>query len=280
MKLLSFLSLVVTIKAAAVSNEECDGISINGTYYERELLKTNLDRPYSLAIDWGTNVLYFSYSLQPTDDVFKSLKINLNTKEYSEIEDVENGFVHTVDQKKHVVYIGTAKGIYKYDYATNKAEPFDVLESDIWEIFYKNGVLYYSDFPEQFLYNLTYDEKTRVEDLDYMKIIHFVIDDNEVMFYTNATGLYSQPKGSKDAYLYQQLENGDKVRGLTLDVKGYVYACFEDGIYKINTATGVLEQLLEIDDAFGVAFDASNNIVYSDATSVYYLKANNKNCGG
>ncbi|KPJ14850.1 Ommochrome-binding protein [Papilio machaon] len=280
MKLVIFLCLVATIKGAAVSKEEnCEIISINGINYERETLKTNLDRPYSLAVDYGTNMLYFSYSLKPTDDVFQSVKINLYTKEYSEIEGIENGFVQTVDQINHIPYIGSSKGIYKYDYTKNKAIPFIAFDSDIWEIYYRNNVLYYSDFPAQFLYTITNGERIRFKDLDEMKIIHFLIDDNNVMFYTNATGLYSQPKDSKDAYLYKELENGDKVRGLTIDIKGHVYACFEDGIYKINTGTGLLEHILEIDDAFGVAFDNNNNIVYSDATSVYHLKPNkDKNC--
>ncbi|XP_013178699.1 PREDICTED: ommochrome-binding protein-like [Papilio xuthus] len=278
MKLVIFLSLFVIIQAAVSKEENCDGITINGIDYERETLKTNLDRPYSLAIDYSTNILYFSYSLKPTDDVFKSVKINLYTKEYSEIEGIENGFVQTVDQINHIPYIGSSKGIFKYDYTENEALPYIAYDCDIWEIYYRDNVLYYSDFPAQFLYTITNGEIVRFEDLDDMKIIHFLIDDNDVMFYTNATGLYSQPKGSKDAYLYIKLDNGDKVRGLTVDKNGYVYACFEDGIYKVNTATGLLEHILEIDDGFGVAFDANNNIVYSDATSVYHLKPNKK-CG-
>lgn len=281
MKFMIFLSLAVVINEAAVSrdNDVCDGVFVNGIYHDKEVLKTNLDRPYSLAVDYGTNNLYFSYSLKPADDLFKTVKINLLTKEYYEIEGVENGFAQTVDQENNVPYIGSSKGIYKFDYSTNKANAFGAFDSDIWEIYYAKNVLYYSDFPKQFLYTLDNGKITRFKDLEKMKIIHFVVDDDNIMFYSNATGLYSQPKDTNDAYLYEKLENGDKVRGLTIDRKGYTYACFDDGIYKMNKATGVLEKVVDIYDAFGVAFDANNNIVYSDATSVVHLKPNpNKNC--
>ncbi|XP_068624524.1 ommochrome-binding protein-like [Battus philenor] len=280
MQILILLSTLAAIQSAAVSEEkECEGVIIDGVYHDKEVLKTDLDRPYSLAVDFGTNILYFSYSLKKTDDVFKSVKINLYTKEYSEVEGIDNGFVHTVDQNNHVPYIGTSQGIYKYNYTTRtSAIVYGASDSDIWEIYFKDA-LYYSDFPSQFLYVLKYGESMRFKELEHTKVIHFAIDKDDVMFFTNGTGLYSQPIGTEDAYLYEKLENGERVRGFANDLKGNVYACFQDGIYKVDTATGTLKLIVPVDDAFGVAFDANNNIVYSDYQSVIHLKPNkNKTC--
>lgn len=96
------------------------------------------------------------------------------------------------------------------------------------------------------------------------------------MFFTNATGLYSQAKGTKNAVLYEEFPI---VRGLTTDVNGNVYVCLSDGIYAVNKEKLVLEKVLNVDDAFGLAFDNDNNIVYADATRLVRLKpSKSKSC--
>ncbi|CAG4960789.1 unnamed protein product [Parnassius apollo] len=278
MKLYIFLSCIVVIHGAAISDEKCDGITIDGVYYDKEVLKTDLDRPYSLVVDFGTNVLYFSYNLYHTDDIFKTAKINLDTKDFAKLDGVENGFGQTVDQTNHVLYIGTSKGIYKYNNTDNTAKLYAAHDTDIGDVYFKDE-LYYSEFPSLFVYTVKDGQTERFKDLEETQVTHFAIDDEEDMFYVNSTGLYSQKKNTKDSVLYKEMNYGEGFRGITTDVNGKVYICFSDGIYKVNKHTTTVEKMVDVDDAFGAAFDGNNNIVYANSTSLIYLKASeNKNC--
>ncbi|CAG4960785.1 unnamed protein product [Parnassius apollo] len=250
MKLHIFLSCIVVIHGATISNEKCDGVTIDGIYYDKE----------------------------KTDDIFKTAKINLYTKDFAELDGVENGFAQTVDQKNHVLYIGSSKGIYKYDNTDNTVKLIAALDTDIWSIYFKD-VLYYSEFPSLFLYTVKNGQTERFKDLEETKVAYFAIDDEEDMFYANDTGLYSQKKNTKDSVLYKSLNNGDDVRGLTTDVNGRVYICLPDGIYRVNKHTTTVEKVVDVDDALGVALDGNNNIIYADTTSLIHLKpSKNKNC--
>ncbi|CAG4980410.1 unnamed protein product [Colias eurytheme] len=276
MHLLLLLSSSLLIQAAVVK-EKCDGVTINDLYHEKEVLKTDIDRPYLMTVDYSTNTLYFSYSINKEDDVFKTAFINLNTKEFGEVAGVYNGFAQTVDQKNHEVYIGGSEGIYKYNHMSKKAEFVGEADANIWTLYFKD-ILYYSDFPRQFLYTLIDGTSTRFKDLEDTKVDHFVIDNEDILFYTNATGLYGQKKGTKDAVLYKETQS-DSVRGLTTDINGNAYVCMMDGIYKVNKEVVSLDKVLTVDDAFGLAFDNENHMIYSDATSLVRLKPNkNNNC--
>ncbi|XP_022117479.2 ommochrome-binding protein [Pieris rapae] len=275
MRLLFFLLSVILVKAGVIK-EECDGVKINDIYYEKEVLRTDVDRPYLLAVDYSTNTLYYSFNIDFNDDVsYKSAFLNLNTKESGEVTGVTNGFAHTVDQKTHEVYIGGSDGIYKYDHKSKKAELFGANGSDVWGIYYKE-ILYYLDFPRQFLYTYIDGVSTRFKDLEDTKVDQFVIDNEDILFYTNATGLFGQKKGTKDAVLFK---NNMSVRSLTTDINGNVYLCELDDVYKVNKETRGIDKVTEVNDCFGLAFDNENNLIYSNATSLVRLKPNvNKGC--
>ncbi|XP_072933801.1 ommochrome-binding protein-like [Epargyreus clarus] len=277
MQLLVILSSVLIIQARMVLDKTtCDGVIIDNQIYDLEVLKQDLDRPFLLATDYSRNTVYFSYSLNLQDDSFKSAYINLNTKEFGNI-DVENGFAQSVDQKTHDVYIGGGDGIYKYDEKSKKSQFFGAKNDSIWAVYYKD-VVYFSDFPQQFLYSIIDGETVRVKDFEDTKVEHFIIDNDDVFFYTNYTGLYSQKKGTKDAVLYKEFPQGG-VRGITMDMNGKVYVCQQDGIYSVEKDSVTLKKLVDLDDGFGVAFDNENNIIYSDATNVNRLKPNKqKSC--
>lgn len=269
------LSSLLTIQAGVLVDEaNCSGIKINGQYYNEEILMQDLDRPYSLAVDYSPNILYFSYNIKgSSDDESRSARLNLITKEFSNIEGINNGFAQTVDQKTHEVYIGGSDGIYKYDYATNKAELYAQKGSNIWHLYF-NQHLYFSIFPTQVLYVLRDGNPSRFEYLEDTKVDHFVIDNENDIFFTNATGLYSVKAESKNATLY--VEN-PVVRSLTTDKNGNVYLCLQDGVYAVRKSTQSLEKIYSIDDGFGLAFDNENNIVYADAIKVVRLKLDLKN---
>lgn len=274
MKLIIILCSLISIQAGVIK-EDCPGLKIDGVYYETETLREDLDRPYLLVVDNSTNNLYFSYNVKENDDEFRSARLNLNTKEFNNIEGVTNGFAQTVDQTTHEIYIGGSDGIYKYDYGQNKAEIIGERGSNIWTLYFKD-VLYYSLFPHQFLYVMEDGQSRRFPDLEDTKVDHFVIDKENDIFFSNNTGLFSQKKGTKNAVLYKETP---VLRSLTTDKNGNVYACLQDGIYAVRKSTTSLERVVEINDGFGLAFDNDNNIVYSDASRLIRLKiTRNKKC--
>lgn len=277
MKAIIILSTILAAYAGVIK-EDCDGIKINNIYHDLEVLHENLDRPYLLTVDHSTNIVYFSHSvLENEENEFKTARINLNTKEFKNIKGVNNGFAQTVDQKTHEIYIGGSDGIYKYDYGTDKAEFIGQKDVDIWNLYFKD-VLYFSVYPSQFLYIFENGQASRFKDLEDTKVDSFVIDQNNTMFFTNATGLYSQQKGTKDTVLYEEFKVVG-VRGMTTDINGNVYVCLRNGVYAVNKEIVGLEKVLDIDDAFGVAFDNDNNIVYGDASRLVRLKPNkSKSC--
>ncbi|XP_030032763.1 ommochrome-binding protein-like [Manduca sexta] len=284
MKLFLILSSLLAIQAGVIKEESieveekvCDGIIINGTYHEQEILHRDLDRPFLLSVDHSTNDLYFSYNVKVDEDDFRSARLNLNSKEFKNIEGVSNGFAQAVDPSTNDIYIGGSDGIYKYDPRNNKAELFAQRGMNIWTLYYKD-FLYFSNFPSQFLYVLIDGKSERLAELQDTKVEHFVIDNEDVMFYTNNTGLYGHKKGTLDSVLYKEI-GSIGIRALTTDINGNVYACFSDGVYAVRKATQSLEKIFDIDDAFGLAFDNNNNIVYSDAVKLIRLRPNrSKSC--
>lgn len=278
MKLILLLSCIILVQAAVIKEEDsCDGVVVNGVYHDGEVLKAELDRPYSLAVDRTTDTLYFSYSIQNEDNMSKSAKIDLKTKEFKTIDDVPNGFAQAIDQKSHEVYIGGCDGVYKYNPTSHKSEFIGVKGANIWNIFYKD-VLYYSEFPSQFLYTFSDGQSTRFVDLQDTKVDGFIIDDDDEIFFTNATGFYGQKKGTDNATLYMELsDNG--ARGITTDMKGQVYVCFQEAIFVVNKKKQELDKVADMYDAFGLAFDNENNMIYADATKVVRLTPNrNSHC--
>lgn len=275
MRSILILSSILAVYAGVIK-EDCDGVKIKEIYHNLEVLHEGLDRPYLLTVDHSSNILYFSYSVTKNEDgEFKTARINLNTKEFKNIKGINNGFAQAVDQKTHEIYIGGSDGIYKYDYSKDNAEFVGEKDTNIWNLFCKD-VVYFTTYPSQFLYTFENGQTSRFKDLEDTKVDNFVIDNDNIMFFTNATGLYSQAKGTKNAVLYEEFPI---VRGLTTDVNGNVYVCLSDGIYAVNKEKLVLEKVLNVDDAFGLAFDNDNNIVYADATRLVRLKpSKSKSC--
>lgn len=260
----------------STNKEICDGVIIDNIYHAKELIKQDLDRPYMLAVDNTSNLLYFSYSLQNNADVFTTAKVDLDDNVFTDLK-ILNGFAQTVDQHTHDVYIGSDDGIYKYNNKKNEAEFLGLSGSDIWSIYY-NDVLYFSEFPSQFLYTFIDGEVVRFKDLEDTKVDHFIIDNENVIFFTNASGLYSQPKGTKDAVFVEEFGYYGP-RGMSKDGKGDIYLCMRNGIFKIDKVEANLNKIADIDDCFGIAFDRDNNIIYADSSNIFRLKSTgNKSC--
>ncbi|XP_075983812.1 ommochrome-binding protein-like [Anticarsia gemmatalis] len=275
MQLLLILLGLLTIQAGVIKEETgCNGVKIKGQYYDKEILAENINSPFMLAVDYSTNILYFSYDIKTTKDEFKSARINLNTKEFINIT-IRNGFAQTVDQETHEIYIGGSEGIYKYDHNTSKAEYFGEIGTNIFMLYFKD-ILYFTEYPSQYVYTLVNGTTEKFRELRNMKVYHFLIDKENNIFYKNDAGFFSKPltfRGFDEVTTYK---TNVKLRALTMDLNGTVYACLSDGVYLVDKLSATLEHIVEVNDCFGLVFDVDDNLIYSDHNTIVRLKLNNE----
>ncbi|GBP01860.1 Ommochrome-binding protein [Eumeta japonica] len=266
MKVLIIIGSLALVTGELASSD-CNGVVVRGKCHEKEVLADNLDRPFRIIVDFHTNVLYFSYSI---DNNTVSGYLDLNTKELGNITQVPEGFAHAVDQNRHEVYIGTFNkdGIYKFFYNNKTAERVGANGVDIWSMFYKDE-LYYSTYPDEVVYTLKNGESIELEDMKGNEAEIFVVDRDDYEFFKNGSGLYGKRRGTTDADLY---DTQIIVRSLVTDVFGVIHACSENGIYVVDKNKKMLEKIADIDDGFSLAFDRDNNMVYSDSLQIIRLK--------
>ncbi|KAJ0170618.1 hypothetical protein K1T71_013989 [Dendrolimus kikuchii] len=264
MKLILILSGLLTIQAIVNKGEICDGITVNGVCHKQEILIENLDRPALLTVDLKSNILYFRHKIHLLST---TARLNLGTKEFKNIEGVIYGYTQAVDRNSHDVYIGGSNSLYKYNAVDDKATFIGAKGANILRVCYKD-VLYYSLYPTKYLYTFENGVSKKYPDLEDTKVNEFFIDDGFIYF-TNATGLYSQKKGTKDTVLYNSPYIG--LKGFALDTKGMVHICMQDGVYVVKKDSLTVEKIIDLDNAYGCAFDKNNNIVYSDATKLVRL---------
>ncbi|XP_068624316.1 ommochrome-binding protein-like [Battus philenor] len=263
------LICLMAVPAKALDDtKECKPILYDGKYHSEQLVKTDIYKPSSLAVDRKTNTLYYSYIHRTKEITYKTAKVNLRTKEYVEL-DVNNGFSITVDEKHHVAYIGGYKGVYKYNERSNKGHLI-IPGVNIWNVFYKNA-LYYIEFLSQKIYKYQDGKSIPFGELSEIKVYYFVIDDENYMVYSNGTGIYGKQMGTKDTITYKKFDSVDIVRDITLDRNGKVYIATNEGIYRVNKVHENLEKVLEVQEAYGMAFDGENHLIYSKEDAVIRL---------
>lgn len=287
MKLAIIISSFIIVHAGVVK-QGSDVVKINGICYEKELLTNDLDS-YSIPVDYASNTIYYRYKSNSNGGKpGGAAKLDINTKEVKRLDGVGFGFSEAVDQKTHNVYFSVDHAISKYDPNTDKVESLGQIERgeqhdlNAWSLFFKD-TLYYTTFASGRVFTFADGKSTRFEDMKDTTADTFIIDNEDDMFYTNKTGLYSQKKGTKDAVLYREFSkhDDDVGKGLTMDVNGKVYVCLDSGIFAVNKATKELEKLIDFDEyeGYGIAFDRDNNMIYGASNNLYRLKPNkDKTC--
>ncbi|KAJ0170615.1 hypothetical protein K1T71_013986 [Dendrolimus kikuchii] len=268
MRLIWIISSLLAIQAGVIKREICDGLTVNGVCHGQEILHENLDRPILLLVDLKSNVLYFTYLISNYE--CSAARLNLDTKEFKNIEGITNGYAQAVDRNSLDVYIGSSDGLYKYDAVDDNVTFIGAEGANILRVYYKD-VLYYLLLQSRSVYTFENGVSKKFPDLDNTKVNHFIID-NEFIYFTNNTGLYSQKRGTKDAvwFNFPEVNEGDE-RGLAVDSKGVVHICMQDGVYVLKQDSWTVEKIVHIDGSQGLAFDKNDNIVYSDATQLVRL---------
>ncbi|CAB3236897.1 unnamed protein product [Arctia plantaginis] len=253
-------------------------ILIRDTYYEKELLNNNVYLPYQLSIDYSINTLFFTYTGKSTtsEDLlslsYKVAFLDLETKYLGHVNDVNGGFATAVDNINGSVYIGGANGIYLLSKEWVTARNLDVIDLNIFQMFYRDG-LYFTIFPEEevFLYQ---DKKVWEIPEFYVKdkVKMFAVKKDGVFVFSNSSGLYSYNETTRAV-----LKCGNyTVTGFTSDASNNLYFSTLNSIYYFGDS---IEELANLGDLFGLAIAKNGDFIYALKDSIYRLKPNKDKCG-
>lgn len=242
-------------------------IVIKGISYKKQIILADLKVPTKLSIDRQTNNLFFRInSDQYSDQNFHSVVLNLDTGLNAIIPSIRNGFASAVDPAGSV-YLGGSDGIYRFNYSTRDVDEPGILENvDILDLYF-NKYLYFVETSSQNVFRWSKKNKFMVRKLEGFGIQHFSVHDNEDIFLVNPAGVYIYRKGSLSPITFGCARNGH-FRGLAVDIYGAPYLIAQDGIYSVDMLHRQIMKMLHIENAYGLAFDKDNNIIYSDERSV------------
>uniref|UniRef100_A0A1E1WDT9 Ommochrome-binding protein-like n=1 Tax=Pectinophora gossypiella TaxID=13191 RepID=A0A1E1WDT9_PECGO len=271
---LLILSVVLAVARARVI-EDCSGVVVHNTKHEAQVLKTGIDSPYQLALDYDTNYLFFSYSSpEDMDDGFKSAYINLKTNEFGVIHGISGGFANAVDRKNHIVYLGGNDGIYKFDFGTKNATFEGARDVSIWQLFFKDK-LYFTNYPDEHVFTYEQGEPKLLPALKNTKTMLFALDSNDNIVVSNSSGIFYYVKDLSKSY-----HLGDYVaNGITTDINKKVYFSTPDSLFFIDESGPSVVKLADIDDSiYGLVVDTDNSFIYADGNSIIRLKPTKTRC--
>ncbi|XP_045780200.1 ommochrome-binding protein-like isoform X2 [Maniola jurtina] len=275
MKVILVVVLLSCYAEAQIPTDNCDGIIIENIKHEHEVLKS-LRMPYQLAMDYNTNTLFFSYSIDDEDTIYESAYINLKTNEFGIIPGIAAGFANAVDERGNVVYLGGSDGIYQFNYETKVATRLNGTDDNIWQLFFKED-LYYTKFPEEEIYIFKNNQSHRVPELIGTKGMLVAVDNSDNIYFSNTTGLFVHKKIT-DNTSFIAVYN---VNGFTCDINGETFFSTPHGIYYINDKTQEVEKIASFDNnLYGIAIEPDGTIICALEDSLVRLKPTNTYCYG
>ncbi|RVE53767.1 hypothetical protein evm_001659 [Chilo suppressalis] len=253
----------------------CDGIIFHQVYYDREMLFSNLGRPYNLIMHKFSGLLFFSHTVQNSTHVdFTITSCHIDKRECHDVTGLPGGYAIAYDPGNDDIYLGGHDGIYKYNFLTKGAEFFAEEGKSVWGIFVKRN-FYYIQYPSQKLHVYQDDYFVPVVEASNIEIDHFFISKHMDIYFSNRTALYKVERPQKEATL---LNDETVIRQIVEDGYGDIYFCASDGIYLEDKPYSRTKQVAQINQAFGMTFDEHDNIIYSDQDAIYRLlpsKSNN-----
>ncbi|XP_052751236.1 ommochrome-binding protein-like [Galleria mellonella] len=250
----------------------CDGIIFHNVYYDKELLFNNLGKPYNLILHKFSGILFFSHTLQnDTHTDFAIMACDVNKKQCSNIQGVPGGYAIAYDPGNDDIFFGGHDGIYKYNFLTGSAEFFAEEGKSIWGLFVRRN-FYYIEYPTQKLYVYNDDSFVEVAEARNIEVDHFFISRNMDIYFSNKTALYKVEKNTKRPIV---LNDEIIIRQIVEDGYGDTYFCGSDGIYIEDKPYHRISKLADINQAFGLAFDEHDHILYSDQDAIYKLLHSN-----
>ncbi|VVC94503.1 unnamed protein product, partial [Leptidea sinapis] len=269
-----FIIFVVVSLAASFLEENCKRIRIGTKWYDKEILWSQLGRPYNLNIHKASNTLLFSYSVPETysEVDFQLAYYNIDVKEYAMIPGIVGGCSVAIDQKNDEIYLGGSDGIYTYNMITKIADYYKEKGKNIWGLFYKRN-LFYISYPNQKLLMQIDDKFAEVKEFENIEVDYFHISESNEILYANKSGLYKYDNNNSKTLVLSEVLS---IRQISEDLDGTVYICTSIGLYSYNQNS--LQNILSLKNLHGIAFDKNNNFVLSDEKNIFKLIQSNVGC--
>lgn len=230
------------------------------------VLANDLNAPYQLAVDYESNVLFFSTDTE-IDYNSESGYINLDTKHIVIVRNLPGGFANAVDGDNQIVYIGATNGVYKYDYKTESAKLYSGRGINVWQLFYKE-YLYFTEYFTQRAYVFTHKNGTfeEVPELKGIKVLVLGVDMNNNYFFSNASGLFNVKRGGSRI---SKIGNWNAI-AFTTDIDGNLFFCTYTGLFVISNDEVVL--LASVRPVYGMAIDRNGEIIYTNSRQIVKLR--------
>ncbi|XP_063384767.1 uncharacterized protein LOC134670884 [Cydia fagiglandana] len=209
-----------------------------------------------------TNVIFYTFEPKFGDKEYS--KVGYVSLYYPEFFGVISGGQSfnfgpfDIDHRMKKVYLGGSDGIWVVDDVDYFPTYFSEKSNLITNVVVKDSVYFttsnhkgiFKYFAGHYVVNLT--------------IHKFVLDGEYNIVYLNDTGLYISflNRNQIDVKLSTEL----RMRGLTVDMKGTVYAWHAYGIYKVTVGQVLSQSTLKRITSIApdaMTFDESNNIIYS-----------------
>lgn len=256
--------VLLTFKRAQVVNMSI--INIRDIPHAMTVLANDLNAPYQLAIDYETNMLFFSTDTE-VDFSSESGFINLDTGDSVIIRNVPGGFANAVDRDNHIVYLGARNGVYKYNYNTESAIMYSARGRNVWQLFYKD-YLYFTEHSTERAYVFTHNNGTfkEVPQLKDTKVLVLGIDKIDNIFFSNSSGLFKVKKGGS----YISKVGNWNAAAFTTDIDGNLFFCTNRGLFIISNDTVVL--LASLRPIYGMAIDRNGEIIYTNSHEIIKLQ--------
>lgn len=268
------LFIFIITSTSGIPNKSCDRIRIGNNWYDREILWSELGRPYNLNIHRGSNTLFFSYTQPETysDVDFQLAYYNLDSNDYQNIVGIRGGCAVAINQGTDEIYLGGSEGIYKYNMLTKLADFYKEKGVNIWALFYRRN-LFYISYPDQKLHIEIDDKFSPVKEFVGMEVDHFHVDNDNIIYFANKTGLYKYDNDNNNIH---NVNNLITIRQIVEDVDDNVYICTNLGVFLLKVDG--MEKISNIKNIYGLAFDRDNNIVISDEKNIIKLINSKSGC--
>ncbi|KAI5641047.1 ommochrome-binding protein-like [Phthorimaea operculella] len=252
----------------------CGGLIFNHVYFDKDLISCSLGRPTNLMYHKFTNAIYFSHTLQNETEVdFAIMSCHLDKKECTDVKGIPGGYALAYDMGNDDIFMGGHDGIYKYNFLTKKADFFSERGKSIWALFVRRN-FYYIEYPTQKLFVYKDDTFVPVAEAMYIEIDQFFVSRFGEIYFANKTALYkvTKPAPKREVIV---LNDDLVIRQIAEDNYSDVYFCANDGIYMEQKPAHHLKKLADINQAFGLAFDQHDHVIYSDKDCIFRLIPSN-----
>lgn len=266
--MLLFITSFNIVQSANAEKIACDGLIFHHVYYDKEVLFTNVGKPYNLVYHKFSGILFFSHTVGESMHIDFAIKAcHLHSKKCTDVKGIDGGYAIAYDVINDDIYMGGHNGIYQYNFLTKQAEFFDAKGKSIWALFIRKN-FYYIEYPGQKLYVYKDSDFVEVAEAVGIEIDHFHVSRSNQIYFSNKTAVFKVIRAGKHTDV---LSDEIVVKQIAEDNYGEIYFACVDGIYVEDRLDVGITKVITIDQCFGLTFDQNDNVIYSDKNSINRL---------